>query len=513
MASVRDNWRVVLLVLVLGLSTFALFSPTFDDTPAAVADDGMTNIKYGVQIEGGTRIQAPLQGVTAEDVEVGDDEFSTVEEAVAAELENVDTGDVTVVATDSGVAVEVRTNNVTVEQMQSALDATDYSYGTVRTGVTAETRQQAVEVLRNKINQAGLSGGTVQVVQPVDEPFVRIEVPNQNQEQVLDLIESRGQVRLDVYYQNSSGTYVRETAIRGENFEDVGIASQYQDQPGAYVPLAVNESAAPEFQRTMVESGVAGPAGQRCNYAPEENATRGACILLVNDGEVVNAFGMTQGLATSMQSGDWAENPRFQLQAQNLSEASEIALNLRAGSLPVELDLERGTSSFFSSTQGESFKTDSLITGIIAVLAVSAVVFFRYGEARVALPMIVTAMSEVVILLGAAAAIGYPVNLSVIGGFIAVIGTGVDDLIIIADEVMSEGDVSSKRVFQSRFRKAFWVIGAAAATTIVAMSPLAVLSLGDLSGFAIFTVLGVIVGVLLTRPAYGDILRALLTDR
>ena len=88
-----------------------------------------------------------------------------------------------------------------------------------------------------------------------------------------------------------------------------------------------------------------------------------------------------------------------------------------------------------------------------------------------------------------------------------------DDLIIIADEVMSEGDVSSRRVFQSRFRKAFWVIGAAAATTIVAMSPLAVLSLGDLSGFAIFTVLGVIAGVLLTRPAYGDILRMLLTDR
>jgi preprotein translocase subunit SecD len=87
----------------------------------------------------------------------------------------------------------------------------------------------------------------------------------------------------------------------------------------------------------------------------------------------------------------------------------------------------------------------------------------------------------------------------------------VDDLIIIADEVMSEGEVNSRRVFQSRFKKAFWVIGAAAATTIIAMSPLAVLSLGDLQGFAIFTILGVIVGVLLTRPAYGDILRSLLT--
>ncbi|MFB6219041.1 MAG: preprotein translocase subunit SecD, partial [Halobacteriaceae archaeon] len=65
--------------------------------------------------------------------------------------------------------------------------------------------------------------------------------------------------------------------------------------------------------------------------------------------------------------------------------------------------------------------------------------------------------------------------------------------------------------FRSRFRKAFWVIGAAAATTIMAMTPLAFLSLGALRGFAIITILGVLVGVFVTRPAYGDILRRLMT--
>jgi preprotein translocase subunit SecD len=38
-----------------------------------------------------------------------------------------------------------------------------------------------------------------------------------------------------------------------------------------------------------------------------------------------------------------------------------------------------------------------------------------------------------------------------------------------------------------------------------------VLSLGDLRGFAIFTIIGVLVGVLITRPAYGEILRILMT--
>jgi hypothetical protein len=44
------------------------------------------------------------------------------------------------------------------------------------------------------------------------------------------------------------------------------------------------------------------------------------------------------------------------------------------------------------------------------------------------------------------------------------------------------------------------------------MSPLAVLSLGDLRGFALITIVGVLIGVLITRPAYGDILRNLLLD-
>jgi preprotein translocase subunit SecD len=126
--------------------------------------------------------------------------------------------------------------------------------------------------------------------------------------------------------------------------------------------------------------------------------------------------------------------------------------------------------------------------------------------------MVLTAASEVFILLGFASAIGLALDLSHIAGFIAVIGTGVDDLIIIADEILQEGDVRTGRVFESRFRKAFWVIGAAAATTIVALSPLAVLSLGDLQGFAIVTIVGVLIGVLVTRPAYGNILRNLVLD-
>jgi len=532
MIDVRDNWRVILLVVFILISAFALFSPTL------AADDGgdggnvagtssVTNLQYGLELSGGTRVRAPLVGVTAEEVDFGGDEPRTVEQNVAAELEGAGPADVIArygaqsggqstaqPQSESGNTVEVTAEGVTTDELTAALDDAGYGYETTREGVTETTRQEVVRILQNKINEAGLSGGTVQQVTTAQgDNYVLVEVPNQDASSVRDLVGERGTVVIEAYYPTENGSgYARDVVLQQEDFQSIGTA-QEGDAGGAYVPVTVSEPVAPEFQTAMQDTGLAQPGGTRCTYQADTESTE-PCLLLVVNGEVTNAFGMSPGLADSMRSGEWAGNPVFQLQTTNVSEAQEVSINLRAGALPAQLDFSQdsgGTTSYISPSQGADFRINSLLTGIIAVLAVSGTVFARYRDVRVAAPMIVTALSEVVILLGFAAGVGYPLDLSVIAGFIAVIGTGVDDLIIIADEVMAEGQIDSRRVFQSRFRKAFWVIGAAAATTIIAMSPLAILSLGDLQGFAIFTILGVLIGVLITRPAYGDILRALTT--
>ena len=517
MGTIRDNWRIFLLIVVLCGSLFALFSPTVGDSGTdapGLESSGVTNLQYGLQLSGGTRIRAPLIGVTADGVTLGETDDPQVERDVANELDGVSVADVIVRPTsETEGTVEVTADGVSPADLGDALDAAGYDYGETRDGVTEETRAQTVEILSNKINEAGLSGGTVQqITTPTGENFILVEVPDANRQRVVELVNQRGTVRVDAYYP-TDGSYEQTTVLERDDFQSIGTAQQGGEGQLPNVPVTVREEVAPEFQQRMIGTGVAAQGGSRCSYEQDPQNTD-PCLLLVVDGQVVNSFGMSPGLAGDMQSGDWATNPQFILQTQNFSGARDVAINLRAGALPARLDIGpdgEGTSSFIAPSQGQQFRTDSLLTGLIAVFAVAGVVFLRYGEVEVALPMIVTALSEVVILLGFAAGIGYPLDLSVIAGFIAVIGTGVDDLIIIADEVMAQGDVNSRRVFQSRFKKAFWVIGAAAATTIIAMSPLAVLSLGDLQGFAIFTILGVVVGVLLTRPAYGDILRALLT--
>jgi len=530
---IKNNWRVLLLVVFVVAASVALFVPAFGPDAAAgeEGDDarqGISNLQYGLDLAGGTRIRAPLLGYTAMDVDFAGENTVQVANDVAAELDGVSTRDVTAErgSEDSG-EVEVTDADVTEEQFRAAMDASGYAYGGIRSGVTEQTRDAAEEIISEKIDGAGLAGGTVRQVQSITgEYFILVEVPGEDRGDVISLLEERGTVQIDIGYPDEDaedGLAIQEEVLIQDDFINIGTASRSDEGDGAYVSVSViNEAAEGEqspahrFQDAVVDRGVATSAGgATCTYMQEPvGESVDSCLLLVVDDEVVNAFGMRDNLAESMYAGTWADTSNFRLTTTSYSDAQEISLNLRAGALPAELDIGgQGTSSTISATQGENFRIYSMITGVLAIFAVAGMVFLRYREPKVALPMILTALAEVYILLGFAALIGYPLELAVIAGFIAVVGTGVDDLVIIADEVMSEGDVNSRKVFDSRFRRAFWVIGAAAATTIIAMSPLMVLSLGDLSGFAIFTILGVLVGVLITRPAYGDILRRLLTVR
>ena len=533
--TLKSNWRLVMLIVICLLAAFALFSPTMapDDglgDDEGMADQSITNLRYGLDLAGGTQIRAPLIGMTADGVDFRGESEPTVAADVAAELDGTEVTDVIARQEfeDEPGTVELVNPDVSEAEFAAAMEAAGYEYDGIEPGVTDQTRQEAIDVLEGQVNEAGLSGATVrEIASGTGEFFIEVQVPGEGRQDVIDLIEERGSVRIDIYYVDDDGNFTTERSVlTREDFQSIGTASE--DETGPYVPVTVHETVAPEFERIAMETGFAG--GSRCEYDleaaevshPDDAETQAQkpqiregnpCLLLVSDGVVVNAFGMDPGLADSMERGEWSSDGGFRLTTTEFVDAQQVAINLRAGALPAPLDIQAGTSSFISPSQGEEFRTNSLIVGILAIFGVAGFVFLRYREPRVSLPMIVTALSEVFILLGFAAALGYPLDLAVIGGFIAVIGTGVDDLIIIADEVMAQGDVHSRKVFDSRFRKAFWVIGAAAATTIIAMSPLAVLSLGDLRGFAIFTILGVIVGVTITRPAYGDILRRLLTDK
>ncbi|WP_436930003.1 preprotein translocase subunit SecD [Halosimplex halobium] len=526
--NLRENWRIVMLVVFVLASTFALFGPVgavdggANNSSAYGSADGPTNLKFGLELAGGSRIRAPLVGTTAENLDIGQDEQASVRQTVAAQLD-IPTGDVSVVSnTGNGDAVEVLVEGVDEQRFRDALAEAglDGEGAEIRSGVTAQTRQQTVETISAKINRGGLSGGQVATQRSATgEQYVVVDVPNANTTEVLNLIGDEGEVSIVAHYPVESGNgtvYRNQTVLTNEQLEQsqVGIA-ETSDSGEPFVPITLTEDAAASYAGDLVDIGFTSDQAtspSSCRYR-ENPKDAGWCLYTVVDGEVVYAAFMSDGLAQSIESGEFEKAPSFRMLTTSTDEAQALQVNLRAGALPTRLAVEEGTVLFLQQSLGDRFKWQALLTGLIAWLAVSGAVFLRYRNPRVAVPMLATAAAEVYLLLGFAAAIGLPLNLSYIAGFIAVIGTGVDDLLIIADEILNQGEIATGRVFQNRFRKAFWVIGAAAVTTIIAMSPLAFLSLGDLQGFAIVTIVGVLIGVLVTRPAYGDVLRNLMLDQ
>ena len=90
-----------------------------------------------------------------------------------------------------------------------------------------------------------------------------------------------------------------------------------------------------------------------------------------------------------------------------------------------------------------------------------------------------------------------------IAGILATIGTGVDQQIIIIDEAKSRNNLSIK----SRMKNALFVIMTAYTTSVVSLLPLWWAGGGFFKGFALTTIIGITSGVLITRPAFADIIK------
>jgi preprotein translocase subunit SecD len=165
-----------------------------------------------------------------------------------------------------------------------------------------------------------------------------------------------------------------------------------------------------------------------------------------------------------------------------------------------------------SPVLGDKFVKNSLFIGLVSILSVALVIFIRYRKWQVSIPIIITMISEVVLLLGMAALIGWNIDIAAIAGIIVAVGTGVDDQIVITDETIMAGKKDKYASWKVHLKNAFFIILAAYFATVVAMFPLLFAGAGLLKGFAITSILGVTFGVFITRPAYAAIVETLVKE-
>ncbi|HEY0038989.1 MAG TPA: protein translocase subunit SecD [Longimicrobium sp.] len=173
-----------------------------------------------------------------------------------------------------------------------------------------------------------------------------------------------------------------------------------------------------------------------------------------------------------------------------LEDASELALVLRAGALPVPLRIVEERSV------GPSLGADSINKGIVAgIVGIAAVVLIMVGVYKRSGFLSVIALAIYVLLtLGMLAALDATLTFPGIAGLILSVGMAVDANVLIFERIREELDAGRnvKTAINEGFHHALRAIIDSAVTTLITSAILFYTGTGPIRGFAVTLALGVV---------------------
>jgi preprotein translocase subunit SecD len=475
-----SDWRVATLIILLLISVIAIYPHV--DEKGNIA----TNLQYGLDLQHGAWIQLEMKGEV-----VG----FTTDQPIDDFITNLSKGaDAEVILIDES-HLEIR-KSYTQEELKPIFEAAGGEITSYNAGVSKSTADTVKRILESKINAIGTKDAKVNTLTGFNNVarYIRVELAGVDMKQAQEIVGKQGKFEIRVQTTGNETEHV----VSGDMITSVQLPSQ--EPPGSDkwgVSFTLSEAGATAFQEAAIKNGAT---------ADPENHN----LIMLLDNETVYSAPLSDELAVQLQT-----QKIRQLYASTgtgkygSNQASQLEIHLRAGALPVDVSI--AGSGGTSAPLGERYKTMAVLAGILALITVGFVIYYRYREPGIVLPMVLINASELVILLGFIALIRFQMDLPTIAGLVAVVGTGIDQLVIITDEILHEGKVPSPNLYLKRLTRALGIIIAAAATVVIAMLPLAVMDLSTLKGFAIITIMGVLVGVIVTRPAYGRVIMQILS--
>jgi preprotein translocase subunit SecD len=210
-----------------------------------------------------------------------------------------------------------------------------------------------------------------------------------------------------------------------------------------------------------------------------ENIGRHLAISL--DGRVASA----PVFQTKIPSGDAVITGSF-----SNTEASDLALLLRAGALPTDVRIEE------ERTVGPNLGKDSIQKGVRAAiygtLLVIFFIVFYYGKSG--LVVVLALVSNIVILLAVLAQFHLVLTLPGIAGIILTVGMAVDANVLINERIREElrKDKTVRAAVDSGYANATRTIVDANVTTLIAAAILLWFGTGPIKGFAVTLSIGIL---------------------
>ncbi len=339
--------------------------------------------------------------------------------------------------------------------------------------------QQAIEVIRRRVDELGTTEPTIQQ-QGLNR--ILVQIPGLSDTTRLEeILKKTAKLSLHLVDNNSSPNAIASTSIElpyrdfpeqmliiqkfapitGENLVDAAATFDHQSSEPV-VSFRLDASGARVFGRLTAE-----------------NIGRPFAIVL--DNQVISApviqAAITQG--AGIISGGFT-----------ITDANDLALLLRAGALPVDLEIIE------ERTVGASLGADAVaagkVAGILAIILVAVFMIASYGLfgffANFAL------IANIAIVIGLLSALGATLTLPGIAGIVLTIGMAVDANVLIFERIKEEvrQGRSAINAIDAGFSRAFTTILDANITTLIAAVVLFFLGSGPIRGFSVTLAIGVV---------------------
>lgn len=367
---------------------------------------------------------------------------------------------------------------------------------------------QALETIRNRVDQFGV---TEPLIQQQGDRQILIQLPGEKDPQrALNLIGKTALLEFKMLDEDSPvGSELPERVPSGQ---EAALIAEWQPQvpPGDEIlfervpeeggavskrPYLVKQRAVMtgdslqdalvaigEFNEPYVSITFDGAGATQFERLTGEHVNKRMAIVL--DGSIYSAPVIRERIA----GGRASISGSF-----TMDEANDLAIILRAGSLPAPVHVIQNV------TVGPSLGQDSIDAGIraawIGTLLVVAFMAIYYRLAGVIADFAL--VLNVILLIGALAALNATLTLPGIAGIILTIGMSVDSNVLIFERIREELRLGKpvRLAVDAGYEKAFLTIVDAHVTTLITALVLFLFGTGPIKGFAVALSLGVTINL------------------
>lgn len=349
--------------------------------------------------------------------------------------------------------------------------------------IRSQAVEQALETVRNRIDQFGVSEPSII---PQGDDRIVLQLPGVTDPErakallkntaILEfkLVDEEHSVQDALRGNVPSGSYIaymkegnqpillqQRAVMTGDLLDDarMRIQSTYNEP---YVEISFNREGGRIFERVT-----------------SENTGKRLAILL--DGKVYSAPVIREAIS----GGKAIIEGRF-----TDEEASDLAIILRAGSLPAPVEVLE------ERTVGPSLGQDSIYQGLLSmiigglVVVVFMIVYYKFSGLIADLVLI----ANIVLILGALAVLGATLTLPGLGGIVLTIGMAIDANVLVYERIKEELRLgrTAKMAVDAGYKNALPAILDANITTLIAAIVLFQFGTGPVQGFAVTLSIGII---------------------